>query len=80
MFLLCIFLLIQSITSALSMWKLTSILFLDQVALGKVRVLHVPSQHQFADIFTKGLPTALFREFVSILNVRPAPVSTEGGC
>ncbi|GKD89309.1 ribonuclease H-like domain-containing protein, partial [Tanacetum coccineum] len=25
-----------------------------------VRVLHVPSRYQYADIFTKGLPTALF--------------------
>jgi hypothetical protein len=28
----------------------------DKVALGQVRVLHVPSSHQFADIMTKGLP------------------------
>jgi hypothetical protein len=27
-----------------------------KVALGQVRVLHVPSSHQFADIMTKGLP------------------------
>lgn len=52
----------------------------DQVALGLVRVLHVPSQHQFADIFTKGLPTSLFHDFVSSLNVLPAPISTAGGC
>jgi hypothetical protein len=35
----------------------------EKVALGEIRVLHVPSSHQFADIMTKGLPTALFREF-----------------
>lgn len=52
----------------------------DQVALGTVRVLHVPSQFQFADIFTKSLPTALFRDFVSSLNVCSATVSTEGDC
>jgi len=28
----------------------------DKVALGKVRVLHVPTTHQFTDIMTKGLP------------------------
>ncbi|GJT03840.1 ribonuclease H-like domain-containing protein [Tanacetum coccineum] len=32
------------------------------VATGQVRVLHVPSRYQFADIFTKGLPSALFEE------------------
>lgn len=52
----------------------------DQVALGLVRVLHVPSSHQFADIFTKGLPTALFGDFVSSLNVCSATDSTAGGC
>ncbi|GKC09692.1 ribonuclease H-like domain-containing protein [Tanacetum coccineum] len=30
---------------------------------GQVRVLHVPSRYQFADIFTKRLPSALFEEF-----------------
>jgi hypothetical protein len=29
----------------------------DRVAIGDVRVLHVPTTSQFADIFTKGLPT-----------------------
>ncbi|GKA44620.1 ribonuclease H-like domain-containing protein [Tanacetum coccineum] len=37
----------------------------DFVASGQVRVLHVPSRFQYADIFTKGLPTALFIEFCS---------------
>lgn len=45
-----------------------------------VRVLHVPSSHQFADIFTKGLPAALFQDFVSSLNFRRSTVSTAGGC
>ena len=27
----------------------------EKVALGQVRVLHVPSSHQFANIMTKGL-------------------------
>nr|GEX96741.1 ribonuclease H-like domain-containing protein [Tanacetum cinerariifolium] len=29
----------------------------------QVRILHVPSQFQYANIFTKGLPSALFDEF-----------------
>ncbi|GKD45628.1 ribonuclease H-like domain-containing protein, partial [Tanacetum coccineum] len=41
----------------------------DLVAAGQVRVLHVPSRYQFADIFTKGLPSALFKEFRSSLSV-----------
>ncbi|GKE68632.1 ribonuclease H-like domain-containing protein, partial [Tanacetum coccineum] len=43
-----------------------------------VRVLHVPSRFQYADIFTKGLQTALFLEFHSSLNVRRPPVPTAG--
>ncbi|GJZ16524.1 ribonuclease H-like domain-containing protein [Tanacetum coccineum] len=50
----------------------------DFVASGQVRVLHVPSRFQYADIFTKGLPTALFIEFRSSLNVRRSPAHTEG--
>ncbi|GKA08908.1 ribonuclease H-like domain-containing protein [Tanacetum coccineum] len=34
----------------------------DMVTAGQVRVLHVPSRYQYADIFTKGLPSALFEE------------------
>ncbi|GJT72916.1 ribonuclease H-like domain-containing protein [Tanacetum coccineum] len=52
----------------------------DLVATGQVRVLHVPSHYQFADIFTKGLPTALFEEFRSSLNVRHPPAQTAGEC
>lgn len=43
-------------------------------------MLHVPSTHQFVDVFTKGLPSALFRDFVSSLKVCSAPVPTAGGC
>ncbi|GKD09756.1 ribonuclease H-like domain-containing protein [Tanacetum coccineum] len=50
----------------------------DYVASGKVRVLHIPSQFQYADIFTKGLPSALFLEFRSSLYVRRPPVPTAG--
>ncbi|GKA34982.1 reverse transcriptase domain-containing protein [Tanacetum coccineum] len=41
----------------------------DFVAIAKVRV-HVPSRFQYADIFTKGISTALFIEFRFSLNVR----------
>jgi len=50
------------------------------VALGDVRVLHVPTTSQFADIFTKGLPSSVFSEFRSSLNVRSTDDSTAGGC
>ncbi|KAI3523467.1 hypothetical protein L1887_01631 [Cichorium endivia] len=50
----------------------------EKVARGEVRVLHVPSRFQIADIFTKGLPRALFDEFRSSLNIRPPVVSTAG--
>ncbi|GKC54139.1 ribonuclease H-like domain-containing protein [Tanacetum coccineum] len=43
-----------------------------------VRVLHVHSRFQYADIFTKGLPSALFKEFLSSLSVRPPPALTAG--
>ncbi|GJV99433.1 ribonuclease H-like domain-containing protein [Tanacetum coccineum] len=43
----------------------------DMVTAGQVRVLHVPSRYQYADIFTKGLPSTLFEEFRSRLSVRP---------
>ncbi|GJX36837.1 ribonuclease H-like domain-containing protein [Tanacetum coccineum] len=46
------------------------------VASGQVRVLHVPSRFQYADIFTKGLPTALFLELRFSLNVRRPPAQT----
>jgi hypothetical protein len=32
----------------------------EKVALGVVRVLNVPTTSQFADIFTKGLPSSVF--------------------
>ncbi|GKC06648.1 ribonuclease H-like domain-containing protein [Tanacetum coccineum] len=52
----------------------------DIVARGQVRVLHVPSRYQYADIFTKGLPSALFEEFRTSLSVRPSPAQTAGEC
>ncbi|GKD17174.1 ribonuclease H-like domain-containing protein, partial [Tanacetum coccineum] len=50
----------------------------DLVAAGQVRVLHVSSRYQYADVFTKGLPTALFEEFRSSLSVRCPPAQTAG--
>ncbi|GJY89261.1 ribonuclease H-like domain-containing protein [Tanacetum coccineum] len=50
----------------------------DMVTTGQVRVLHVPSRFQYADIFTKGLPSALFEDFRSSLSVRPPPAPTPG--
>ena len=41
----------------------------EKVAVGELRVLHVPSDKQFADIFTKGLPSALHDDFRSSLCV-----------
>ncbi|GJW14505.1 zf-CCHC domain-containing protein [Tanacetum coccineum] len=50
------------------------------VARGQVRVLHVPSRYQYANIFTKGLPSALFEEFRTSLSVRPSPAQTAREC
>jgi hypothetical protein len=41
----------------------------EKVAIGQVCVLHVPTTSQFADIFTKGLPSSVFNEFWSSLNI-----------
>ena len=51
----------------------------EKVALGEVRVLHVPTSAQFADIFTKGLPTASFTDIRSSLNIVSPDVETAGG-
>nr|GEY77285.1 ribonuclease H-like domain-containing protein [Tanacetum cinerariifolium] len=48
----------------------------DFFATGHVHVLHVPTKYQYADIFTKGLPSPLFTEFWSSLSVRPSAAST----
>ncbi|GJZ70747.1 ribonuclease H-like domain-containing protein [Tanacetum coccineum] len=50
----------------------------DMVKAGHVRVLHVPSHFQYADIFIKGLPSALFEDFRSSLSIRPPPAPTAG--
>jgi hypothetical protein len=45
----------------------------EKVQRGLVRVLHVPSRHNFSDIFTKGLPRILFEDFRNSLSLRKAP-------
>lgn len=52
----------------------------EHVALGNVRVLHVPTTSQYADVFTKGLSSSVFTDFRSSLNVRSTDVSTARGC
>lgn len=46
----------------------------EKVALGQLRVLHVPIQQQFADITTKGLPSPVFEEFKSSLSIFKLPM------
>jgi hypothetical protein len=50
----------------------------EKVSLGEVRVLHIPSMLQFADVMTKGLPSQLFLDFRSNLCVRESPAATQG--
>ncbi|KAK9054050.1 hypothetical protein SSX86_025126 [Deinandra increscens subsp. villosa] len=50
----------------------------EHVQRGTVRILHVPSKFQVADIFTKGLPRVLFDDFRDSLSIRPPPASTAG--
>nr|GEY78329.1 ribonuclease H-like domain-containing protein [Tanacetum cinerariifolium] len=50
----------------------------DLVATRQVRVLHVPFRFQYADIFTKDLPSALFDEFRDSLSVHCTPAPTVG--
>ncbi|GJX21925.1 ribonuclease H-like domain-containing protein [Tanacetum coccineum] len=52
----------------------------DMVKAGHVRILHVPSRFQYADIFTKGLPSALFEDFRSSLRfvITPAQYAWRG--
>ncbi|GKE63202.1 ribonuclease H-like domain-containing protein, partial [Tanacetum coccineum] len=52
----------------------------DLVATGAIPVLHVSSRYQYADIFTKGLPTSLFDEFRTSLSIRCPPAPTAGEC
>ena len=52
----------------------------ERVAVGYLRVLHVPTSSQYADIFTKGLPSYVFTKFRSSLNVRSTDDQTAGAC
>ncbi|GJT40521.1 ribonuclease H-like domain-containing protein [Tanacetum coccineum] len=52
----------------------------DLVIVGQVRVLHVLSRYQFANIFTKGLPSALFEVFGNSLSVWCPLALTAGEC
>ncbi|KAK4368107.1 hypothetical protein RND71_011899 [Anisodus tanguticus] len=52
----------------------------EKVARGHVRVCHVPSRYQIADICTKGLPSVLFEDFRDSLSVRRSPAMTAGVC
>ncbi|GJY89091.1 ribonuclease H-like domain-containing protein [Tanacetum coccineum] len=53
---------------------------LHLVAAGQVCVLRVPLRYQYADVFTKGLPSALFEEFCISLSVRCPPAPTMKEC
>nr|GEV23681.1 ribonuclease H-like domain-containing protein [Tanacetum cinerariifolium] len=50
----------------------------DLVTAGQVRVLHVPFRYQYVDIFTKGLPLALFEDFRSSLSICLPPARIVG--
>jgi hypothetical protein len=51
----------------------------EKVALGEVRVLHVPTSAKFADILAKGLPTSSFTDIRSSLNIVSPNVDNAGG-
>jgi hypothetical protein len=51
----------------------------ERTALDQLRVLHVPTRHQFVDIMTKGLSTLLFEEFKDSLCIWPCEAMTGGG-
>ncbi|KAJ0836851.1 putative RNA-directed DNA polymerase [Helianthus annuus] len=52
----------------------------EKVHLGDVKVLHVPADYQYADIFTKGLPKHLFQRFRSSLCLRTPTAQTAVDC
>ncbi|GKA55918.1 ribonuclease H-like domain-containing protein [Tanacetum coccineum] len=61
--------LLRELRTPLSFAMLVYFNNVNLVAAGQVRVLHVPSRYQYADIFTKSLPSALFEEFHTSLSV-----------
>jgi hypothetical protein len=52
----------------------------EKVALGEVRVLHIPSSRQFANIMTKSFPVQVFTDFRSSLGACQDPPATAGRC
>lgn len=50
----------------------------ERVQAGELRVLHVPTDEQYADIMTKGLMTKTFEAFRDSLCVTPMTHQTEG--
>jgi hypothetical protein len=52
----------------------------DKVAVSTIHVLHVPTTLQYTNIFTKDLPSSVFCEFRSSLNVRSIVALTAGEC
>jgi hypothetical protein len=48
----------------------------EKVTIGELHATHVPSARQLADVFTKGLPSALFFDFRDSLSVTSADVQT----
>jgi hypothetical protein len=51
----------------------------EKVSLNEVRVMHVHSALQFADVMTKSLPSQLLLYFRSSLYVQEPPAATAGG-
>ena len=52
----------------------------EKVKRGEVRVFHVPSRYQIANIFTKDLPQVLFDDSRSSLSVHKPLDLTAGVC
>ena len=48
----------------------------EKVSRGQVRILHVPSRYQIADIFTKRLSLVLFQDFRDSLSIQQPLAST----
>jgi len=53
----------------LNISMLTVILLEKKIQLRLIKTLHVPSQHQLADIFTKALGSVLFHRLLSNMSI-----------